>query len=78
MFITDTTANAIYLLSKPYFPANEVYTAANVVGAVGLVDLSTGVVTPVVTGFRGVHGLAFAPTAVALGAQPELEEGNDR
>ena len=74
IFITDTTANAIYRLSKPYFPANEVYTAANVVGDVGLVDLSTGVVTPVVTGFRGVHGLAFAPTSVAIREQQELGE----
>jgi len=66
IFITDTTANAIFMLSKPYFPSNEVYTAANVVKDVGLVDLNTGVVTPVVTGFAGVHGLAFSPTAVAI------------
>jgi hypothetical protein len=66
IYITDTTANVIYQLTKPYFPANEVYTAANVVGDVGLVDLNTGIVTPVVTGFAGVHGLAFSPTAVAI------------
>lgn len=67
IFITDTTANVIYVLTKPYFPANEVYTAANVANVVGLVDLNTGVVTPVVTGFQGVHGLAFAPTQVSIG-----------
>jgi hypothetical protein len=66
IFITDTTANAIYILTKPYFPSNEVYTAANVANIVGLVDLNTGVVTPVVTGFQGVHGLAFSPTVVAI------------
>jgi len=66
IFITDTTANAIFMLSKPYFPSNEVYTAANVVNDVGLVDLNTGVVTPVVTGFAGVHGLAFSPISVAI------------
>jgi hypothetical protein len=66
IYITDTSANAIYSLTKPYFPANEVYTAANVVGDVGLVDLNTGIVTPVVTGFKGVHGLAFSPTAVGI------------
>ena len=66
IYITDTTANLIYTLSKPYFPANEVYTAANVVGDVGVVDLNTGDVTPVATGFAGVHGLAFAPTSVAI------------
>jgi hypothetical protein len=66
IFITDTSANKIYMLTKPYFPANEVYTAANVANVVGLVDLNTGVVTPVVTGFKGVHGLAFSPTRVII------------
>jgi hypothetical protein len=66
IFITDTSANAIYILTKPYFPPNEVYTAANVANDVGLVDMNTGVVTPVVTGFKGVHGLAFSPTVVAI------------
>ncbi|MBV8357188.1 MAG: hypothetical protein JO189_04525 [Deltaproteobacteria bacterium] len=66
IFITDTTANIIYMLTKPYFPSNEVYTAANVANVVGLVDLNTGVVTPIVFGFKGVHGLAFSPTPVAI------------
>lgn len=72
IFITDTSANAIFILTKPYFPANEVYTAANVANVVGLVDLNSGVVTPVATGFKGVHGLAFSPTRVAIG------EGGDQ
>jgi hypothetical protein len=66
IFITDDKANAIYTLTKPFFPPNEVYTAANVVNDVGLVDLNTGVVSPVVTGFQGVQGLAFSPTSVAV------------
>jgi hypothetical protein len=65
IYITATSANVIYSLTKPYFPANEVYTAANALGDVGLVDLNTGIVTPVVTGLTGVHGLAFSPTPVA-------------
>jgi hypothetical protein len=47
IFITDTNANAIYALTKPYFAANEVYTAANKAGVVGLLDMNTGVVTAV-------------------------------
>jgi hypothetical protein len=66
IYITDTTANIIYTLTKPYFSSNEVYTAANVANDVGLVDLNTGVVTPVVTGFMGIHGMAFSPTPVAI------------
>ena len=79
IFITDTTANVIYMLTKPYFPANEIYTAANVANVVGLVDLNTGVVTPVVTGFKGVHGLAFSPTQVSIGGTDRHEDrSNDQ
>ena len=79
IFVTDTSANAIYMLTKPYFPANEVYTAANVVNDVGLVDLNTGIVTPVATGFKGVHGLAFSPTQVSIARadRHENEQGED-
>jgi sugar lactone lactonase YvrE len=66
IFITDPTANVIYTLTKPYFPSNEVYSAANVLNEVGLVDLNTGLFAPVATGFMGVHGLAFSPTSVAI------------
>jgi len=70
IFITDTTAagkaGIIYTLTKPYFPTTEVYSAANVLNDVGLVDLNSGLFVPVVTGFVGVHGLAFSPTSVAI------------
>jgi hypothetical protein len=77
VYITDTSANKIYALTKPYFPSNEVYTAANVVGVVGLADLNTGAVTPVVAGFTGVHGLAFSPKGVALKAPESGAAGDD-
>jgi hypothetical protein len=71
IFITDTTANAIYVLTKAAFPPkSEAYTAANAVNFVGLVDLQTGAVTPVATGFAGVHGLAFAPFAGPIATTP--------
>jgi len=74
IFITDTSANKIYMLTKPYFPAYEVYTAANVANVVGLVDLNTGVVTSVATGFKGVHGLAFSPTRVTIARKNRYEK----
>ena len=76
IFVTATSANVIYMLTKPYFPSNEVYTAANVANVVGLVDLNTGVVTPVATGFKGLHGLAFSPTRVSIARteRPEKDE----
>lgn len=82
IFITATSANVIYMLTKPYFPANEVYTAANAAGVVGLVDLNTGIVTPVASGFKGLHGLAFSPTQVSIGRtdhhDEDRSEGDDR
>lgn len=66
IFITDADANAIYMLTKLFFPANEVYTAADVANVVGLVDLNTGAVTPIAEGFQGLHGLAFSPMRVAI------------
>jgi len=77
IFITDTTANVIYVLTKPYFPSNEIYTAANVVNQVGLVDLNTGVVTPIATGFQGVHGLAFSPIRVAIASRDHSEDRDE-
>jgi hypothetical protein len=77
IFITDTTANVIYLLTKPYFPSNEIYTAANVVNEVGLVDFNTGVVTPIATGFKGVHGLAFSPIRVAIASKGGSEDHDE-
>jgi len=77
IFITDTSANKIYMLTKPYFPSNEVYTAANVANVVGLLDLNSGVVTPIATGFKGVHGLAFSPTRVALAPAKDHSEETD-
>jgi hypothetical protein len=77
IFITDTTANVIYLLTKAYFPSNELYTAANVVNQVGLVDFSTGVVTPIATGFKGVHGLAFSPIRVAIASKDGSEDHDE-
>jgi hypothetical protein len=78
IFITDTTANVIYVLTKPYFPSNEIYTAANVVNEVGLVDLNTGVVTPIARGFKGVHGLAFSPIRVVIASGDRSEDGDDQ
>jgi hypothetical protein len=66
IFITDTNANAIYTLTKPFFPPNEVYVAADAVGDIGLLDMNTGIITPIVTGLEHPNGLAFSPNPVAI------------
>jgi hypothetical protein len=62
--VTSTLAGAPATVLNVVFRVGS--KAANAVGDLGLVDLNTGVVTPVVTGFKGVHGLAFSPKAVAV------------
>ncbi len=56
--IADTKNNVVYLLSGP-FRANEAYCATKGTDTVGALNLSTGVVTPLVGGLGSPHGLAF-------------------
>ena len=64
IFITDTTAGEIYVLTKSFFPPNlEAYTASPTANVVGLVNQQTGAVQTVANGFAGVNGLAFSPFA---------------
>jgi hypothetical protein len=70
LFISDRNGEAIYELTKPYFPPNEVYTAADANNTVGLLDMNTGVITPVVTGLVNPEGMAFLPSPAGLVAVP--------
>ena len=68
--VADTPANTVYIISKTAFASGVVYSAG--VGApdsagvsegfVGKLDLDSGYITPVVTGFQSPHGMAFIPT----------------
>jgi hypothetical protein len=68
--MADTPANMVYMISKEAFASGVAYSAA--VGApnsagvsegfVGKLDLDSGYITPVVTGFQSPHGMAFVPT----------------
>ena len=68
--MADTPANTVYIISKAAFASGVAYSAA--VGApnsagvsegfVGRLDLDSGFITPVVTGFQSPHGMAFVST----------------
>jgi hypothetical protein len=68
--VADTPANTVYVISKPAFASGVPYSAGvgapdsqgNSVGFVGTLDLDSGYITPVVSGFQSPHGLAFVPT----------------
>jgi hypothetical protein len=63
ILISDKKLNTVYKLSKKAFAPGAAYTAADGGPFVGTVDLTTGVVTPVVTGLMNPGGLVFVDTS---------------
>jgi hypothetical protein len=68
--LSDTPANTVYIISKEAFASGVAYSAGlgapdssgASVGFVGRLDLDSGYITPVATGFQSPHGLLFVPT----------------
>jgi hypothetical protein len=63
ILFADKGLNTVYKLSKNGFAPGVAYTAADGGPFVGTLDLSSGVVTPVVTGLVGPGGLVFVDTS---------------
>jgi hypothetical protein len=63
ILFADKTLNTVYTLKKQAFSPGVAYTAADGGPFVGTVDLSTGVITPIVTGIKGPGGLVFVDTS---------------
>lgn len=75
LLVADKVLNTVYAITAPYFAAAaysavQVFvppTAANpTTSFVGQTDLTTGVVTPIVTGMGNPGGMAFIPSGVDL------------
>lgn len=65
ILFADKNLNTVYKLTKKAFAPGVAYTAADGGPFVGTLDLTTGVITPVVTGLQGPGGLVFVNTASA-------------
>ena len=63
ILFADKGLNKVFVLQKTVFAPGEAYTAADGGPFVGTVDLSTGIITPVVTGLQGPGGLVFVDTS---------------
>ena len=59
----DKVLNTVFVLQKNAFAPGEAYTAADGGPFVGRVDLSSGIITPVVTGLGNPGGLVFVDTS---------------
>jgi len=63
LLFADKTLNKVFILSKKSFVPGTAYTAADGGPFVGRLDLTTGVVTPIVTGLVGPGGMMFVDTS---------------
>ena len=78
ILVADKASNTIYSISAPYFAPSAAYAAAQnsaaTVGFVGELNLTTGRLTPIVTGLGNPGGMAFISTDARLNA-PQLLVG---
>ena len=62
ILVADTPANIVYAVTSNAFQPGGAYSAASsTTGILGKVALSTGLVTPIVTGMQAPHGAFFIP-----------------
>ncbi len=72
-YVTDTKTNAVYAISATgLVPGVSLF--VNTGNAFGSVDMSTGVVTPLISG-TGLHGIDFVPSATATPEPSTLGAG---
>lgn len=82
ILFADKNLNTVFKLTKRAFAPGVAYTAADGGPFVGTIDLTTGVITPIVTGISNPGGMVFVPTAasgndkVSHGQGQHCDEGN--
>ena len=55
----DTKADTVYAVKSDAFQPGGAYSASDTKGILGKVDLSTGLISPIVTGMQSPHGALF-------------------
>jgi len=61
IFVVDTGGNTVYAVKSNAYQPGGAYSASDSDGILGKVDLSTGLVTPIVSGMTSPHGALFIP-----------------
>jgi len=59
ILVSDTSTDTIYAIDRSAFVPGTAYSAASTAGFVGTVNFDNGVITPIVNGLVGPHGMAF-------------------
>jgi hypothetical protein len=63
ILVVDTNGDTVYAVTSNAFQPGGAYSASDSDGILGKVDLSTGLVTPIVTGMQTPHGALFIPVS---------------
>jgi hypothetical protein len=63
LLVADKTLNAVYAIHKKAFAPGSAYTAADGAHFVGALDMTSGFITPIVTGLTNPGGLVFVDTS---------------
>jgi sugar lactone lactonase YvrE len=75
ILFADKGLNKVFTLKKKAFAPGAAYTAADGGPFVGTIDLTSGVITPIVTGLKGPGGMVFVDTTKREG--DSHEDGGD-
>jgi hypothetical protein len=63
MLVSDVSGNTVYRIDSTVgFEPGTAYSASDTAGIVGVLNLDTGVVTPIATGFGSARGVIFPVT----------------
>jgi hypothetical protein len=76
ILFADKGLNTVFTLSKKAFAPGTAFTAADGGPFVGTVDLTTGIVTPIVTGLGNPGGMVFVDTSKHSADDSRASEGN--
>ncbi|MBV8276068.1 MAG: hypothetical protein JO170_12535 [Verrucomicrobia bacterium] len=77
IYVVDTKADTVYAVTSNAFQPGGAYSASDSDGILGKVDLSTGLVTPIVTGLLSPHGALFIATDFRSDDEDNREEINE-
>jgi hypothetical protein len=80
MLVTDLAGDAIYRIeSLPFgFEPGTAYSASDTAGLLGTLNLDSGVLTPVITGFASARGILFVPLGDGMHGETERTRGERR
>lgn len=78
LLFADKMLNTVYKISKNAFVPGTAYTAADGGPFIGTVDMTTGVITPIVTGLMNPGGMMFVDTSGHDRQEEDRDQCRDR